>query len=261
MVENHRSIIGILLIGFTVLSIVIFVSAQPTLTKDTVNMKQSDIVSKYKIDNIVTEIERFHCIISDEELIELKLTEANIKKKHEFCNLSTKEKVAVLANEFSSFDRLGENSSIISGYSNSYSCYYSGLNAGIPTYQDLGLTSSSCSWTDPNPVCKVQGSVACMWGCTNKDPSLSWKTKYFSSKIALENEIKSKGYFQANTGYYSGISYTRQLPYGYRYEVQGASSGTGNFNSEGPEPDPGFNWYAFTNGWYPVEAGIWHLSC
>lgn len=251
-----RSLIFLVAIGLGVFS---FLSISSTAaSQEILNEKTA---SNYGLDRLVVEIEEVHCLVGDEELLNLKLTPDNIKKKKEFCSLSSAEKKQILINEFQKLDNSGVKQGIISGYQNSYSCYFDGLNTGIPTYADLGLSSSSCSWTDPSPVCKSQGGVACMWGCTNKDPKLTWKTKTFASKAALENEIKPKGYYQANTGYYSGLSYTRQLPYGYRYEVQGPSSGSGSFASEGPEPDPGFNWYAFTNGWYPVEAGLWHLAC
>lgn len=249
-----------ILLAISIITYLIIASAPVTTAVSTTQL-ENRIVEKYKIEELVSEIEQYHCNIPDSKLIELKLTQANIVKKHEFCNLSKQEKTSVLANEFDALEQANRKNGVISGFSNSYSCYYSGLNTGIPTYQDLGLSSTSCTWTDPNPSCKNQGGVACMWGCTNKDPVLGWKTKSFTSKSALESVIKPKGYLQANTGYYSGLSYTRQLPHGYRYEVQGPNSGSGSFASEGPEPDPGFNWYAFTNGWYPFEAGIWHLSC
>ncbi len=35
-----------------------------------------------------------------------------------------------------------------------------GYNVGIPNYGDLGLNSSTCTWHDPNPDCKVKGTVA-----------------------------------------------------------------------------------------------------
>lgn len=239
----------------------VILSNAPTTSAISRDDLEKQVIKQYNLEKLVSEIETIHCKMSDEELEKLKLTPSNIQKKHEFCNLSSEQKLDVLVNEFQKVDQLQNNKSVISGYTNSYTCFWDGLNLGIPTYQDMGLSSSSCSWTDPNPTCKNQGGVACLWGCTNKDPVLGWKTKSFSSKAALEAAILPKGYFQANTAWYSGLSYTRQLPYGHRYEVQGPSSGIGTFTSEGPEPNPSFNWYAFTNLWYPSEVFAWHWSC
>lgn len=245
--------------SFVLLALLIFggfVSAQGSIDSES-----SKIIKQYKIDSLVNEIENIHCKMADKQMKALKLSAGDIERARDFCAKPTNEKVSFLAAEFSKIKQSGGLQSRIVGYENSYSCYYSGLNTGIPTYQDLGLSSSSCTWHDPNPSCRIQGSVACLWGCTRIDAALGWHTKYFSSKTALENAIKPKGYFQANTGYYSGLSYARQLPYGYRYEVQGPSSGVGSFHSEGPEPDPSFNWYAFLRGWYPAEVGVWHIAC
>jgi len=222
--------------------------------------KEKEKIKVDRVREIVKDIEEKHCKMTDEELLNQQLTEEDVTKVREFCSLPTDEKVKILEKEFSkikehqcSKDKEGK----IVGYNNTYTCVYDGINTGIPNYADLGLSSSTCSWHDPNPDCKIEGKVACLWGCTNVDPVLGWHTKWFSSTSALENEIFPKGYYKVSSNY--GGDYRRWVGYGYSYQVH--SIGGGYWHSEGPEPSPDFNWYAYLRGWWPVEVSTWHYNC
>lgn len=198
--------------------------------------------------------------MTDEELLSQKLTDEDIKKVRKFCSLSTEEKFNILEKEFR---KLRERKSAVKegkivNPNGTYTCISDGINWGIPNYADLGLSASTCSWHDSQPAdCKIEGKIACLWGCTNPDPVLGWHTKYFASITALENEIFPKGYHKVSDNY--GGDYARTLSYGYRYQVH--SIGGGYWHSEGPEPDVEFNWYAYLRGWWPVEVSWWHYTC
>ncbi len=226
------------------------------------------IIKEYKVNEIVNEIESTHCKMTDKQMNALKLSADDIKRAREFCAKPTKEKLALLVSEFKKLEKAKnskELKGIITGYNNSYNCTYWGTNnVGIPTYSDLGLSSATVIWHDAGgstSSCRVQGAIACLWGGTSNDPLLGWAhTKSFSSKAAGESAIKPKGYIAKQSDYPN--SYTRSIPYGYRYEVAAPnSSGNGDWHVEGPEPDPTFNWYAYNRGWWPFESGIWHLTC
>ncbi len=105
--------------------------------------------------------------------------------------------------------------------------------------------------------------MACLWGCTNPDPVLGWHIKEFSNVSELENEIILKSYHKV-ADYYGG-DYRRWLDYGYSYQVHYwgdfDNDGKPEYHSEGPEPSPEFNWYAFLRGWWPEEVYVWHDNC
>lgn len=220
-------------------------------------------IDSAKVDKLVNEIETIHCKISDEELKAQQLKPENIRFVHEFCSKPRKEKLQIIKQRIANVTSQKLNSRFIE-YTGSYSCWADGINYNIPTYQDLGLSSGSCSWHDTSPqMCRIQAAVACLWGCTNIDPVLGWHTKYFSSRTTLENAVISKGYQRITDPAY-GQGYRRTLPRGYSYELSGQSvnaQGTGTWHNEGPEPDPRFNWYAFSNLWWPVEVFNWHMAC
>lgn len=206
---------------------------------------------------------RSKCYVSEKELLAEGLTKEDIKKVRKFCNLPKEELKNIIKERLKRLKTKMGDKSIITGCSNSYSCWtwYGGYNWGIPNYEDLGLTSSTCSWHDPNPLCKVEAKIACLWGCTNSDPVLGWHTKQFPSQSALENEIYAKGYHQT-ASYIPGYQndYTRGISYGYRYEVAWSPS-TKTAHSEGPEPNPEANWYGFLHGFWPEEVYDWHNQC
>lgn len=209
---------------------------------------------------VAKEIEEVHCKTTEDDLINKeKLTQDDIKKVRDFCNLSADEKEKILTDDFrKSKEKSGNNKSKIASRQNSYSCWYAlTYNWGIPNYADLGLSSSSCSWHDAQSLaCKNEGAVACLWGCNNIDPLLGWHEKYFTSITALENEILPKAYVKIND--YEGGSYGRAIGYGYRWQVH--SIGGGRWHSEGPEPNPAFNWYAYLRGWWWLEVYDWHYN-
>lgn len=222
-----------------------------------------------KLKEIVKDIEEIHCKMTDEELRNQKLTEEDIRRVREFCSLPTEEKERNLEKEFRKIKELRgkkcDKEGKVLNYNNTYTCYWDGFNYGIPNYADLGLSSSTCSWHDAEPTaCKVEGGVACLWGCTNVDSVLGWHTKWFESRTALENEILPKGYVRLSDAY--GGDYGRSISYGYRWQVHATAdvdpnTGRGTWHNEGPEPDPAFNWYAYLRGWWPVEVSVWHDTC
>jgi len=245
-------LIGVGFVLLAALVLITHVTGQPQIETN-----EASIETQNFIDAVVEEIENIHCNITDEEILAQGLTMEKVQQAREFCKLSTDEKKSLFKNELTQVQENAKDSQI-TGFSNSYSCNYGGTrNTGIPTYGDLGLNNWNCVWHDPNPVCRVQGGVACLWGCTNADPSLGWHTKRFSSTSALENEIFPRGYHRVND--YAGGSYRRWLSYGYSYQVHYASNGY--WHSEGPEPSAEFSWYAFLNGWYFPEARDWHQAC
>jgi len=234
-----------------------------------------DILNDDFVKATVKEIECKHCRTSDAELRSQGLTLEDIKKVRAFCALSTEEKTEKIkeviraARKQVAECRKKQCKGSITGYTNSYDCYFSGENTGIPNYADLGLSYSTCSWHDPTPnSCKVEGAVACLWGCTNVDPVLGWSsdTKLFTSRSALEASIWPLGYHYTTIPGLEG-TYSRWLSYGYRYEIQSAGTVVINgrtyykFHSEGPEPSPEFNWYASLRGWWPTEVYVWHDNC
>jgi hypothetical protein len=213
---------------------------------------------------------RKNCQMTDDEIAEEGLNKQETKKVREFCSLSKKQMGKVLKERIERVKNWRNNESVILGYTNSYSCWtwYGGYNSGIPNYRDLGLSSGSCSWHDSTPYsCKVEGYIACLWGCTNIDPILGWHVKYFASQSALESEIYGKGYHRT-AGYaagqfwqdYADADYTRGINYGYRYQVTWNNS-TKMAHSEGPEPNGEANWYGFIHGFWPEEVFEWHYQC
>ena len=251
---------GFLLLIIFGLGMMLSINAQ----KITTNPKESAFLQHYQIIEIVSEIENVHCKLSVQKLAELRLSAGNIQKAKDFCAKPPREKAAILEKLFMKMNNKMKPEGQIVGFNNSYSCNWNGSrNNGIPTYQDLGLTLNSCSWHDTTPdACKLQGSVGCLWGCTNTDPVLGWSThqKFFPSRTALEQAILPKGY-QLITNPVYGIDYRRTLPYGYSYELSRHSvdsTGKGYWHVEGPEPDPRFNWPGFLGGWWPVEVLYWH---
>ena len=208
-----------------------------------------------------------HCKMTEKELLDQKLTKEDIKEVREFCSLPTEEKERRLEKEFKKIKdkTCKDKESKIVGYNNSYTCVYDGINFGIPNYADLGLSSGTCSWHDDTPTnCKVEGRIACLWGCTNQDPELGWHTKWFASVTDLENEIFPKDYHRVSSNY--GGSYRRWVDYGYSYQVHATAdvdpnTGRGTWHNEGPEPSSEFNWYAYLRGWWPVEVSTWHYNC
>ncbi len=184
-------------------------------------VEYSDIVKQFQIDRIAKEVEDYQCKLGDKQLIEQKLNSDDIKRFREFCYLSTTEKIKDLEARFKKISESKVLESKFIAYDNSYSCTFEGYNWGIPTYQDLGLNFYSCGWHDSGGFgspCRSQAGIACLWGCTNVDPALSWgfHTRYYSSKTALENDILRRGY-QAwwapmGTGY--GAGYRRTCQWG-----------------------------------------------
>lgn len=211
----------------------------------------------------VNQIRSIECLKPDSTLVEEGLDEATIAKARAFCALPIDEMIAEVAARFhvldSAEDGVGQTTQQV------YSCYYNGANFDIPTYADLGLTDATCVWHDPNPGCKVQGLVACLWGCSNNDPVLGWHTKWYASRSALEADIFPKGYATVSSGVFGeGGGYRRTLPRGYSYQVHSQSidaNGQGYWHCEGPEPDTRFSWYAWYGGWYPSEVQSWHAAC
>lgn len=209
---------------------------------------------------VANEIEKIHCKTSKDDLIGIeKLAESDVKKIRDFCRLSTKDKEIILEKDIREASEKKQRASKVAAYDNSYSCWYAlTYNYGIPNYADLGLSSSSCSWHDAQPMaCRSEGSVACLWGCNNIDHNIGWHEKWFSSTTALENEILPKGYAKISDNY--GGDYSKPIGYGYRWQIHPA--GGGKWHNEGPEPNPAFNWYAYLRGWWPLEAYYWHNSC
>ncbi len=217
------------------------------------------LIKTNNVKEIVQDIEQYHCTLSDAELLAKPLTFVEIEQVRVFCRKPTAEKEAIITAEFEKIKQNGCSPGTITGRGNSYSCVYQGTsNTGIPSYADLGLSSAACTWHDSNPTnCKLEGNVACLWGCTNVDPVLGWHTKTFSSTTALQNEIYPKGYHKASNNY--GGDYRRSLPYAYSYQVH--PQGVGVWHSEGPEPNPEFDWYSFLRGWWPQEIQAWHTAC
>ncbi len=215
--------------------------------------------TKEMISALITDI-REKCKMTDEEIIKEGLTQMDVKKVRDFCGLSDKEiskilkrKIENTGNKKAKSEEGGDVGTL------SYGCWDVYYYKGIPNYSDLGLSSATCSWHDYDKPysCKVEGGVACLWGCNNTDSVLGWHTKWFQSTTALENEILPKGYRRLGDQY--GGDYGRSISYGYRWQVH--SIGGGWWHSEGPEPDPAFNWYAFLRGWWPVEVQVWHTNC
>jgi hypothetical protein len=201
---------------------------------------------------IVKDVKTKLCLMTDAEILSTGLISADVRKAREFCLKSDQE----LLDYFTQMLVM-----LPPGTQAAYSC---GGKTGIPNYSNLSLSSSSCSWHDPNPfLCKVEGGIACLWGCTNNDPLLGWHTKSFTSTTALQNAIISKGYHLV-PGQYGG-SYRRGLQYGYSYQVHqisgNMSTGNGTWHSEGPEPDTEPNWPGILGGWYPNNAQSWHNTC
>ena len=197
-------------------------------------------------------IRRVECQKTDSDLVKEGLSSEVIAKVRAFCAMSSDEISDELALRF----RNNENSPHGSGkiYQPVYSCGW-GYYVNIPNYSDLGLSWSTCTWLDPNPSCKVEGAVACLWGCTNMDPVLGWRTKNYATISDLERDLFSKGY---TSGW--GGGYRRSIGYGYSYNVN-YSSNSGIASSEGPEPDTNFNWHAYYGGWWPSTVLSWHESC
>lgn len=221
--------------------------------------KGSDDFPYKNVEEIIDDIESNHCPVS-KKIIEMeKLTPEMIKKAKEFCSLSRNQKTKLIKEKI---EKAQNPIFAIASNSNFYSC---GNYTNIPTYARVGVTSSSCSWTDTSHSanCRVQNStnsISCLWGCTNKDPVLSWTSKYFPSVAAAEANIKPKGYV-LSYGY--NRSYSRNIGYGYRYEVQGPPNAPagGTWTNEGPEPEPNFNFPGYQGGWWPNAVANWHAQC
>lgn len=212
------------------------------------------------LDAFVMRIEAVECEKLDHELYAEGLNEKDIERVRGFCRTERHAKLGHFRQLFERLERLPtipDKGTVVSE-DNSYTCYWQGFNYGIPNYADLGVSSSSCTWHDSNASCQVEGSIGCLWGCTNSDPSLGWHTKWFASRAALETAI-FPAYRRNSLG-----TYTRAISHGYRWEVQAQgvdSNGRGNWHSEGPEPNYEFTWYAFLRDWWPAEAIWWHARC
>jgi hypothetical protein len=218
--------------------------------------KDIDPLSNSMVDDL-----RSKCSMTDDQILSQGVKPADLIKVRDFCKLTKTEMIKIIG------DRLKKANDknlkpVFLGYTNSYLCYYLGLNT-VPSYSNLGLTSSTCSWHDSSPSsCKVESKVACLWGCTNNDPKLGWHTSKFNNKMQFENYIYSKGYHKVSgyACYYMADDYERALSYGYRYEVTWTNS-TRTAHVEGPEPDPEANWYGSINGFWPEEVFVWHKTC
>lgn len=208
---------------------------------------------------LVAQIESAECPKLDDVLRAEKLTDQDIARVRDFCQKSTEEKLDYFTDVLegrkpNNSDRVGTLTQALS--------FYSCGGMDIP---DQWSTTLTCDWHDAptSPVdCSIQGKVACLWGCNNIDPMLGWHTKFFNSRADLENEISPKGYYYI--GSFEGGDYSRQLDYGFRFQVHGMgvdSNGKGTWHNEGPEPSPAFSWFAFVRGWWPSNVRDWHSKC
>jgi len=218
--------------------------------------KELDSLSDSMVDDL-----RSKCSMTDDQIVAQGVKSEDIKKVRDFCKLTKKEMVKQIGDKLK---RINDKNlkSVFLGYTNSYLCYYIGLNT-VPNYADLGLTSSTCSWHDSSPSsCKKEASVACLWGCTNNDPKLGWHTRTYTNQKVFESDIYNKGYHKVSgyACYYMADDYERTLSYGYRYEVTWNNK-TRQAHVEGPEPDPESNWYGVINGFWPAEVLVWHKAC
>lgn len=208
----------------------------------------------------VDQIQKVECWKTDSALKAEGINNESIIMVRGFCALSTDQMTAEISARF--MKASGVESGIGKTTQQVYTCSYDGANFDIPTYADLGLTDATCIWHDPNPGCRIQGLVACLWGCNNNDPVLGWHTKWYASRSAVEADLFPKGYAAVND--YAGGSYRRGLERGYSYQVYAEKvdeNGQGIWHCEGPEPDPRFSWYAYLGGWWPSEVQSWHQSC
>jgi len=231
-------------------------------TDEEVENEELDVMTDAMVDDL-----KGKCDMTDEKIAAEGLNKQEIRKVRKFCSLSKNEMKKAIKGKLKRIN-WGNRGSVVLGYTNSYSCWtwYGGYNWGIPNYGDLGLSSSTCIWHDDNPSCKVEGSVACLWGCTNKDPNLGWHEKNFANQSALETEIYNKGYHRTagyaagQLGDYADADYTRGISYGYRYQVNWYKT-IKKAHSEGPEANPESNWYGFIHDYWPEEVFDWHLNC
>ncbi|AGT34175.1 hypothetical protein OCC_13385 [Thermococcus litoralis DSM 5473] len=226
---------------------------------------------------IVKDFEERLCKMSDEEMLKDGLTKEEIKKVKIFCSLPKERKKEIILNKLITAEIERKRICLLSKFitsqvspmssSGTYSCDYQlprrVIHAtGIPTHSKLGAIP--CSWTDPTPqLCKEEGEIACLWGCTNADPKLGWKKRAFNTLNDFVEEVTSKGYHKtakyAAYGSY-GYDYTRGIGYGYRYESWW-NKNTKMGYSEGPEPNPEANWYGFSHGFWPELTFLWHDTC
>ncbi len=206
----------------------------------------------------VAQIQSVQCRKTDAVLRSEGLHEDQLGLVRDFCRQTLRQMAIALTDRFEESRRRAELAKTSESF---YACTYEGYNTGIPSYSDLGLSSGTCSWHDPNPECQV--FYACLWGCNNVDPSLGWHIKWYTSRSALEADIFPKGYsYVSGTG--EGGGYRRTLPNGYSYQVHSLTidaNGMGNWHNEGPEPDPRFNWSGYLGGWWPYEVKAWHDHC
>lgn len=195
----------------------------------------------------IVEIRAVHCAVADTELAAQGLVPDGIATVRAFCALSAEEMLAELE------ARVARSEAVSATFT--YTCA-GGWVSGIPSQADLGLSSTTCTWHDPNPVaCKQERGVACLWGCNNVDPVLGWHTKSYASRTAAETDLRAKGYRWLSTA----GDFSREIGYGYRYQVHLLSGTT--WHSEGPEPSPAFSWSAYVGGWWPSLVQQWHTTC
>jgi hypothetical protein len=262
-VENMKKS-QLLLVGWVVVGLVILgnVNAESANTKtpdEVITAKDIDSLSDSMADDALSK-----CSVTDDQIIAQGVKPEDISKVRDFCKLSKKEMKKTFGDRLKKTNDKNLNS-VFMGYTNSYLCYYIGLNT-VPNYADLGLTSSTCSWHDSSPSsCKVEGKVACLWGCTNNDPKIGWHKRVFTNLAAFESVIYSKGYHKvpAYACYGAQNDYARAISNGYRYEMVANTlkDGTVEGHVEGPEADPETNWYGIVNGFYPEEVFLWHKTC
>jgi hypothetical protein len=211
-----------------------------------------------EVQALVVQIEGVECQKSDDRLRGEKLVEQDLQRIHDLCQKSKEEKLELFSSlmngQVKNRDEVGTITQALS--------FYSCDDNVVP---DQWSTTLSCDWHDApaSPVeCSIQGKVACLWGCNNVDPMLGWHTKFFNSRADLEKEITPKGYYYI--GSYEGGDYSRQLDYGFRFQVHPLSidaNGKGTWHNEGPEPSPAFSWFAYLRGWWPSDVIAWHSKC
>ncbi len=209
---------------------------------------------------LVDQVQNVECQKSDGLLILEHLSNQEIIRVHEICQMSSEKKLDFFSSVMSSSQHsaIGENVGTLRQGVSFYNC-------GALEVPQKWSVLLNCEWHDApaNPVeCSMEGKVACLWGCNNSDPVLGWHTKFFNSRTDMENEIRPKGYIYLSS--VEGGDYSRQLDYGYRFQVHSQnidSNGKGMWHNEGPEPSPSFSWFAFVRGWWPNNVRTWHSKC
>ncbi|RSN76140.1 hypothetical protein [Candidatus Methanodesulfokora washburnensis] len=235
-------------------------------------------------DKFVDIFEKKLCKMTEEEMSASGLTNEDIKRAKEFCNLPRSEKRRILISELKKAENYVKSCKELSASQITPYQQYCSLNGGkcaggISFYNCWTALNvpcprifvSSCRIVQMPASCCTPGSVYCLWGCENPDPLLGFgsapgEERRFNSVNEFRTYVTSKGYYESVFSYPErGIyDFTRDIGYGYRYEAWlDARSGRPPYigRSEGPEPNPDPNWYGYLNGFWPTYSLAWHQSC